>query len=87
MKTLIQTLSLVLTCAVVGCNTPAYTDACASAQNLYTKYQAAEAAGLITDAKTIEEAKKAGVYLALACGWTKTRGVDRNGVPIVHPPQ
>ncbi len=81
-------LAVVAAALLTGCaGNETLTDACSKAQDLYTRYQAAEAAGLITDAKTIEDAKKAGAYLALACGWQSLKaGVDHNGVPILRKP-
>lgn len=96
----IAALCLVIASALLatGCGTTGdnstYTDACARAQALYEAYQKAEAAGVITDPKTIQQAQQAGLYLSIACGWAApaTRGqgaavlpVDRNGVVIVNP--
>lgn len=84
---------------LTGCLTPQQQEwTCQRAAEVVTAYQAAEAAGLVTDPKVIASAKVASAFLAGYCGWQTPvarsgpnlapgpPATDRNGVLIVHPP-
>lgn len=96
MKHILSLLGLLL---CVGCLTPQQQEwTCDRAQEAYIAYQAAEAAGIVSDKETIAAVKVAAAYLAAYCGWQPasativslgaTRSAptsDHNGVLILRP--
>lgn len=84
---------------LAGCLTPqqqAWT--CDRAAEAYVAYQAAEAAGIVSDKETIAAVKVAAAYLAAYCGWQPAATVvatsgaqrsvptcDHNGILILKP--
>lgn len=96
MKHILATIGLIL---CVGCLTPQQQEwTCDRAQEAYLAYQAAEAAGIVSDKETIAAVKVAAAYLSAYCGWqpatvtvasksaTVTKPTsDRNGVLMLKP--
>lgn len=92
MKKLIQTI--VLACASVtlltGCalfrDGETKTTTCTTAAAALAAYQAVVAAGQSPSQAQIQAAAGAAAFLTAWCGWSDTRGIDPNGVPIILPP-
>lgn len=68
---------------------------CENARKVYTAYLASMLVRDVSDAE-IEDAKAAGTFLSIGCGWTapdmpagakaRVQVLDRNGVPILKAP-
>lgn len=59
---------------------------CDTAAAALGAYHAVIAAGSTPSVTQIQAAAGATAFLTAYCGWTETRGVDANGVPIILPP-
>lgn len=60
---------------------------CDTAAAALGAYHAVIAAGSSPSPTQIQAAAGATAFLTAYCGWTETRGVDANGVPIILPPR
>lgn len=59
---------------------------CETYLSAYELYQASLSAGREPSKDEVTAAKAAATFLTIYCGWSRTRGVDVNGVPELAPP-
>jgi len=75
--------SIILAALLVGCGTTR-DKRCQTYRATYELYRTASLTRKPTETE-LDAANAAAVFLTLYCGWTKTRGVDQHGVPVVVP--
>jgi hypothetical protein len=77
----IRSLSLLLALLLVGCGTTK-DQRCGAYRTTYEMYRASTAFREPSK-QEVDAAHAASAFLTLYCGWTKTRGVDQHGVPVI----
>lgn len=87
MKQLSIALALTLALGLlVGCASgPDKDQRCETYAEVYTLYLASTEVRPVSP-EEVAAATAAAIFLKTYCGWTATRAVDANGVPIIHPP-
>lgn len=75
--------SLLLAALLVGCGTTK-DQRCQTYRATYELYRTTSLTRKPTETE-LDAAHAAAVFLTLYCGWTKTKAVDQNGVPVVVP--
>jgi hypothetical protein len=76
-----QITSIILAALFVGCGTTR-DQRCGTYRTTYELYRASTALREPSQME-VDAAHAASVFLTIYCGWTKTRGVDQHGVPVI----